>query len=73
MYDTVQNLLKFLLHITTLVSAASIIGSDTVFIVVGRSFTYIMNSKRPRIDPWGTLCCIIPKFQKNLSVIRLFY
>jgi hypothetical protein len=29
-------------------------GSDKVFIVGRRSFIYIMKSKGPRIDHWGT-------------------
>jgi hypothetical protein len=40
----------------TLVSTANIMGSDTVFIVTGRSFMYIMKSKGPRTDPWETPC-----------------
>jgi len=30
------------------------IGSDTEFIPSGRSFIYIMNNRRPSINPWET-------------------
>ena len=37
----------------TLVSSGNNIGSDTEFILRGRSFIYIMNNNGPsRIDPW---------------------
>jgi hypothetical protein len=49
----------------TLVSSANIMGSDKLFIVGGRSFMYIMKSKGPRIDPWGTPCFIVPQFEKT--------
>ena len=39
----------------TLVSSANM-GSDKEFIPRGRSFMFIMNSKGPRIDHWGTPC-----------------
>ena len=29
-------------------------GSDTKFILRGRSLIYIMNNRGPTIDPWGT-------------------
>jgi len=45
----------------TLVSSANNISSDTEFILRRRSFIYIVNNKGPRIDPWGTLCFIIPQ------------
>jgi hypothetical protein len=40
-------------------------GSVKVFIVGGRLFMYIMKSKGPRIDPWGTPCLIVPQFEKK--------
>jgi hypothetical protein len=54
----------------TLVSSASIVGSDKVFIVGVRSFMYIMKSKGPRNYLWGT-SCFVPQFVKKIvSVIR---
>jgi hypothetical protein len=47
----VQKTPKCLLEIMTLVSLANNIGSDTEFIFRGRSFTYIMKNKGPRIEP----------------------
>jgi hypothetical protein len=49
----------------TLVSSAYIMGSVKVFIVGGRSFMYIMKSKGPTIDPWGTPCFTVPQFEKK--------
>jgi len=40
----------------TLISSANNIGSDTEFVLRGRSVLYIMNSRGPRIDPWQTPC-----------------
>jgi hypothetical protein len=42
-------------------------GSDKVFIVGGRSFICSMESKCPKIDPWGTPYIIVPHFEKNFS------
>jgi len=39
-----------------LVSSTNIMGSDKEFILKGRKFIYIMNSKGPKIDPWVTSC-----------------
>jgi len=41
-----------------LVPSASNMGSEKIFILEGRMFMYVMKSKGPRIDPWGTLYCI---------------
>lgn len=38
----------------TVTSSANITGSDKMFILTGRLFTYIMKNKGPRSDPWGT-------------------
>jgi hypothetical protein len=46
-------------------SSANIMGFDKLFIVVGRSFMYIIKSKGPRIDPWGTPCYTVPQFEKK--------
>jgi len=55
----------------TLVSSANDVGSDTEFILRGRSFIYILNNSGPRIDPWGTSCFIVPQLEKKtLSTIR---
>ena len=40
----------------TLLSTANNADSDTEFILVGRSFVYIMNNRDTRIYPWGTPC-----------------
>jgi hypothetical protein len=40
-------------------------GSVKVFIVGERSFMYIMKSKSPRTDPWGTSCFNVPQFEKK--------
>jgi hypothetical protein len=65
MFDNVQKSSKFLLGNITLVSSANIMGSDKVYTVGLRSFIYIMKSKGPRIDPWGTPCFIVPQFEKR--------
>ena len=44
------------------------IGSDTEFILWGRSFIYIMNSKGPRTDPGGTPCYSVPQSEKNVGL-----
>jgi len=72
--ETEREFLKFLLEIMTLVSSANDVGSDTEFILRGRSFIYILNNSGPRIDPWGTSCFIVPQLEKKtLSTIRWFY
>jgi len=53
------------------VSSANKMDSDKVFIVGGRSFIYIMKSKGPKIDPWGTPCFTVPHFEE-ISQIILF-
>jgi hypothetical protein len=40
-------------------------GFDKLFVVGGRSFMYIIKSKGPRIDPWGTPCFTDPQFEKK--------
>jgi hypothetical protein len=42
-------------------------GSDKLCIVGGRSFIYIMKTRGPKIDPWGTPCLIFPHFEENFS------
>jgi hypothetical protein len=42
-------------------------GSDKVFIGGCRSFIYIMKSKGPTIDPWGTPCFTVPHLDENFS------
>jgi hypothetical protein len=70
-FEIVQKSSKFLQEIKTLVSSANIMGFDKLFIVGGRSLMYIIKSKGPRIDPWGTPCFTVPQFEKKiLSVIR---
>jgi hypothetical protein len=43
-------------------------GSDKVFIVGGRSFMYIMKSKEPRTDLWGTPY-FVPHSEKKLCFL----
>jgi len=38
----------------TQVSSPNNIGSDTEFILSGRSFIYIINNRSPSINPWET-------------------
>jgi hypothetical protein len=38
-----------------LVPFTTSMGSDKVFILEGRLFIYVMKSKGPGIEPWGTL------------------
>jgi hypothetical protein len=42
-------------------------GSDKVFILVGRSFMKVMTSKWPKIDPLGTRCITVPQFEKKFG------
>jgi hypothetical protein len=44
-----------------LMPSANNMGSEKVFILERRLFIRVMKSKGPRIDPWGTLCCINPQ------------
>jgi hypothetical protein len=64
-FEIVQKSSKFLLEIKTLVSSVNIMGFDKLFIVGVRSFMYIIKSKGPRIDPWGTPCFTVPQFEKQ--------
>ena len=56
-----------------LVSSTNIMGSDKEFILKGRKFFYIMNSKGPKIDPWGTSCFNVAQSERITSSIRWFY
>jgi hypothetical protein len=47
------------------VRSANSIGSDKVHIVGRRPFIYIMKSKGPTIDTWGTPSFIALHFEKN--------
>ena len=71
-FVTEQKSSKLLLEIITLVSSTNNNGSGIEFILRGRSFTYIMNNRGPRIDPWGTPCFNVPQ-RKNFGQIRRFY
>jgi len=66
-FDIVEKSSKFLLEIIILLSSLNKMDSDKVFIVRGRSFMYIMKSKGPKIDPWGTSCFTVLHFEKNFS------
>jgi len=57
-YETELCLTNILTRNMILVSSASNTGSEKIFILEGRLFMYVMKSKGPRIDPWGTLYCI---------------
>jgi hypothetical protein len=54
-----------LLEIIALVSSMNKMNSDKVFIVVGRSFIYIMKRKGPKIDPWGSQYFTVPHLEEN--------
>jgi hypothetical protein len=43
--------------------------SDKVFIVGSGSFIYIMKSKGPIIDPWGTQYFTVLHFEENFSTL----
>ena len=57
---------NFLLQIKTLVSSAYNIGSDTEFIVRGRSVIYILKNRGSRIDPWGTPRFNVPQSENKI-------
>jgi hypothetical protein len=69
-FDTEQKSLKFLLEIMTLVSSANNTGSDTEFILRGRSFIYIMNNRGPRNYPWGTPYFNVPQSREKRKTER---
>ena len=74
-FDNEQKSPIYLLYILILVSWANNIGSDTEFILRESSFIYIMNSRGPRIDPWGTPCFSVPQsgnFELNEDVTSTF-
>jgi hypothetical protein len=52
----------------TLVLSANKIGSDTEFILRGRSFIYIMNNRAPGTDPWRTPHSMYPS-EKIFSAV----
>jgi hypothetical protein len=49
----------------TLVSSANNIGSDTEFILMGRSVIHIMTNSGPGTDPWGTPCFNVTQSEKT--------
>jgi len=53
----------------TLVVSANKIGSDTEFILRGRSFIYIINNRGPRTDPWRTPRFNVPQSKKIFSAV----
>ena len=53
----------------TLVSSVNNIDSDTEFILMGRSFIYIMNNRGARIDPWGTPYFNVPHSEKKFLLV----
>jgi hypothetical protein len=67
MFDIVEKSSRFLIEIIMLVSSVNKMGSHKVFIVEGRSFIYITESKGPKIDTWGTPCFTVPHFEENFS------
>lgn len=56
---TPQKSPNFILQIMTLMSSATM-SSNKEFILSGRSFTYVTNSRGPRIDPLATPCFNAP-------------
>jgi hypothetical protein len=53
----------------TLVLSANKIGSDTEFILRGRSFIYIMNNRAPGTDPWRTPRFNVSQSEKIFSAV----
>jgi hypothetical protein len=51
---------------------SNIMGFSKLFIVGGRSFMYVIKSKVPRIDPWGTACFAVPQFDRIWNILQLF-
>jgi len=68
-FDTEQKSSKFLLEITALLSSANNTGSETEFILRGKSFIYITNNGGPEIDPWLTPFFKVPQSQKKILVV----
>jgi hypothetical protein len=66
-FDTELKSLKFLLEIMILVSPANNIGSDTEFVLRGRSFIYVMNNRGHRID-----LCKTPCFNVGLHLVSVY-
>ena len=50
----------------TVISSANNIGSDTEFILRGRSFICNMNNRDPGIGPWGTAFFSVPNSEKKI-------
>jgi hypothetical protein len=48
-----------------LMSSANNIGSDTEFILMGRSFIHIMHNTGPRIDALGNPYFNVPQLEKK--------
>jgi hypothetical protein len=70
-FDVVENSSTFLQETITLPSSANKIGSDTVFMVGGRSFVYIKKSKGYEIDP-GELHVLLFPILRKISQMILF-
>jgi len=69
-FDIAEKLSKFLLEMITLVSSVNKMGSEKVFIGVGRSlYIYKIKSKGPKLDSWGTPRFTVPHFAENFSKI----
>jgi hypothetical protein len=69
LFDILLKSSYFLLEILTQALLANIMSSDKVFTVGVRSFMYIMKSKGPRIDSWGTPCFIISEFDQKFWML----
>jgi len=51
------------------VSSANKTGSETEFILRGRSFIYTMNNRGPRNDPWEIPFFKVPQSEEKILVV----
>jgi hypothetical protein len=65
-FAVVQDSVRLLLGIITLVSSANNMGSAREFIRNERSFIYTKNSKGPKMDTWGPPCFNMPQSETKL-------
>jgi hypothetical protein len=52
-----------------LVSSVKVIGVESLFIVLGKSFIYKRNNKGPNIDPCGTPCLTLSQSEVILVLL----
>ena len=56
-----------------LASSAKIIGSEVLFIIVGKSFIYKRKSRGPKIEPCGTPFLTLAQFETLLLISLSLY